>query len=205
MTLVGDPAQTGDAAGCDSWQQILQPYAGDRWELTKLGVNYRTPTEIMEVAAEVRRLADPSFEPPTSVRSTGTGPVVRAVEAGALARTAAALAAEHASEGREGRVAVIAPAALLPALAAELPDASWGATPDLTRHVVLLDARQAKGLEFDTVIVVDPEGILDGSPRGVNDLYVALTRATQRLGIVRDAAVPARPASLGTAADKSRS
>ncbi|MFJ1744901.1 HelD family protein [Streptomyces sp. NPDC088116] len=201
MTLVGDPAQTGDAAGCDSWQQILQPYAGDRWELTKLGVNYRTPTEIMEVAAEVRRLADPSFEPPTSVRSTGTGPVVRAVESAALARTAAELAAEHASEGREGRVAVIAPAALLPALAAELPDASWGATPDLTRHAVLLDARQAKGLEFDTVIVVDPEGILDGSPRGVNDLYVALTRATQRLGIVRDEAVPARPASLATGRD----
>ena len=203
MTLVGDPAQTGDAAGCDSWQQILQPYAGDRWELTKLGVNYRTPTEIMEVAAEVRRLADPSFEPPKSVRSTGTGPVVRAVESAALARTAAGLAAEHASEGREGRAAVIAPAALLPALAVELPDASWGVTPDLTRHVVLLDARQAKGLEFDTVIVVDPEGILDGSPRGINDLYVALTRATQRLGIVRDAAVPARPASLG-AVDKSR-
>ncbi|MFF3750960.1 HelD family protein [Streptomyces sp. NPDC002018] len=186
MTLVGDPAQTGDAAGCDSWQQILGPYVGERWKLATLGVNYRTPTEIMEIAAEVRRTADPLFEPPTSVRSTGRAPLVRTVEPADLVRTAAALTAgpELAHPG-EGRVAVLAPATLLPALAAELPDASWGAAPDLTRPVVLLSARQAKGLEFDTVIVVDPDGILKGSPRGTNDLYVALTRATQRLGIVR--------------------
>ncbi|MEU3185563.1 UvrD-helicase domain-containing protein [Streptomyces sp. NPDC006923] len=199
MTLVGDPAQTGDAAGCDSWQQILGPYAGERWELAKLGVNYRTPAEIMEVAAEVRRMTDPLFEPPKSVRSTGNGPVVRAVDRTALAGTAAALAAEHPGGGR---LAVIAPAALLPGLAVALPGASWGAVPDLTRPVVLLDARQAKGLEFDTVLVVDPEGIMDGSPRGINDLYVALTRATQRLGIVRDREVPSRLASVRTAPEE---
>ncbi len=200
MTLVGDPAQTGDAAGCDTWEEILRPYAGERWELTRLGVNYRTPAEIMAVAAEVRRLAEPGFEPPRSVRSTGAHPVVRAVPRPELAHAAAELTSEQvkeqAAEGREGRLAVIAPQGLLPVLAAELPDASWGRTPDLTRRVVLLDARQAKGLEFDTVVVVDPEGILDGSPRGINDLYVALTRATQRLGIVRDRDVPPRPASL---------
>lgn len=186
MTLVGDPAQTGDAAGCDSWQQILAPYAGDRWRLVRLGVNYRTPVEIMEVAAEVRRAADPLFEPPKSVRSTGRAPLVRTVEPAALVRTAAALTSDPAlAHPGEGRLAVIAPATLLPALAAQLPDASWGPEPDLTRPVVLLGARQAKGLEFDTVIVADPDGILNASPRGTNDLYVALTRATQRLGIVR--------------------
>ncbi|MFE4829703.1 HelD family protein [Streptomyces sp. NPDC056672] len=186
MTLVGDPAQTGDAAGCDSWRQILAPYVGDRWRLAKLGVNYRTPVEIMEVAAEVRRTADPLFEPPKSVRSTGRAPLVRTVEPAALVRTAAALTvAPELAHPDEGRLAVLAPATLLPALAAELPGASWGTAPDLTRPVVLLSARQAKGLEFDTVIVVDPDGILKASPRGANDLYVALTRATQRLGIVR--------------------
>ncbi|MGW2052516.1 HelD family protein [Streptomyces sp. NPDC001840] len=186
MTLVGDPAQTGDAAGCDSWRQILAPYTGDRWRLARLGVNYRTPVEIMEVAARVRRTADPLFEPPKSVRSTGRAPLVRTVEPAALVRTAAALTSDPAlAHPGEGRLAVIAPATLLPALAAELPDASWGSEPDLTRPVVLLGARQAKGLEFDTVIVADPDGILNASPRGTNDLYVALTRATQRLGIVR--------------------
>ena len=49
----------------------------------------------------------------------------------------------------------------------------------------VLTVRQAKGLEFDAVIVVDPDGIVAESPRGRSDLYVALTRATQRLGVLR--------------------
>lgn len=53
---------------------------------------------------------------------------------------------------------------------------------DLSLPVVLIDPRQAKGLEFDTVLVVDPDRM------SANDLYVALTRATQRLGIIRPAA-----------------
>ncbi len=56
---------------------------------------------------------------------------------------------------------------------------------------MLLDPRQAKGLEFDTVVVVEPGRILDGSPRGANDLYVALTRATQHLAVVHTGALPA--------------
>ncbi|MEU9860856.1 ATP-binding domain-containing protein [Streptomyces sp. NPDC047971] len=181
MTLVGDPAQTGDAAGVGSWQDILTPYVEDRWELVRLGVNYRTPAEIMAVAAEVRREADPGFEPPRSVRSTGVEPWQRTVE-DPVKETADAVAAELRGEGR---LAVIAPPELHPALTAALPDASYGPVPDLTRPVVLLDPRQAKGLEFDTVLVVDPDGIRARATHGVNDLYVALTRATQRLGVIR--------------------
>ncbi|ORT55455.1 ATP-binding domain-containing protein [Streptomyces sp. CB03238] len=181
MTLVGDPAQTGDAAGCGSWQDILGPYVGDRFAHVRLGVNYRTPAEIMEVAAAVRRAEDPAFEPPRSVRSTGVPP---------WEKTTGDLAGEVAEAVRrerpaEGRLAVVAPAAHHPALAAALTGAAHGPDPDLTRPVVLLEPRQAKGLEFDTVIVADPDGIRSGGPHGVNDLYVALTRATQRLGVVR--------------------
>ncbi|GAA2779744.1 HelD family protein [Streptomyces showdoensis] len=183
MTLVGDPAQTGDPAGVGSWEGILAPYVEDRWELVRLGVNYRTPAEIMAVAAEVRRAADPAFEPPRSVRSTGVEPWDRTVE-DPVKETADAVAAEPRGEGR---LAVIAPVALHPALLAALPDASYGPKPDLTRPVVLLDPRQAKGLEFDTVLVVDPDGIRDGATHGINDLYVALTRATQRMGVIRPA------------------
>ncbi|MFF9194621.1 HelD family protein [Streptomyces sp. NPDC014779] len=183
MTLVGDPAQTGDPAGVGSWREILAPYVEDRWELVRLGVNYRTPAEIMAVAAAERRAADPGFEPPRSVRSTGVEPWDRAVE-DPVKETADAVAAELRPEGR---LAVIAPAELHPELVAALPEAAHGPKPDLTRPVVLLDPRQAKGLEFDTVLVVDPEGIRAGAPHGVNDLYVALTRATQRLGVIRRA------------------
>ncbi|MFD0358965.1 HelD family protein [Streptomyces sp. NPDC127110] len=181
MTLVGDPAQTGDEAGCGSWKQILDPYVGDRWEHVRLGVNYRTPAEIMELAAGVLRAHRPGFEPPRSVRSTGVRPWVR--EAADLP----AAVAEAVRDGApaEGRLAVIAPRPLHPALAAALPGVRAGEQPDLTLPVVLLDARQAKGLEFDTVVVAEPAD-LDPS-----DLYVALTRATQHLGVVHTGRLPA--------------
>lgn len=181
MTLVGDPAQTAEAAGVGSWQGILEPYVEDRWEHTRLGVNYRTPAEIMDVAAAVVRAEDPGFEPPSSVRSTGVRPWARHVAddlPGAVARAAAELTPE------EGRLAVIAPRELHRPLAARLDGVPVGAEPDLTRNVVLLDPRQSKGLEFDSVLVVEPGGY------GTSDLYVALTRATQRLGVLHTEELP---------------
>jgi DNA helicase IV len=70
------------------------------------------------------------------------------------------------------------------AVMAVVPDAAVGSDPDLTATVAVLTVAQAKGLEFDSVIVVDPTGIEAASPRGSGDLYVALTRATQRLTLV---------------------
>lgn len=182
LTLVGDPAQTSEEAGVGSWDRILQPYVGDRYEHVRLGVNYRTPAEIMELAARVLRAEDPSFEPPGSVRSTGETPWTRNSGedlAGAVAQAVAELTPE------EGRLAVIAPGALHEEIAASLDGVTAGAEPDLTSPVVLLDPRQAKGLEFDHVLVVEP------SRYKTSDLYVALTRATQRLGIVHREELPA--------------
>ncbi|MYZ06696.1 AAA family ATPase [Streptomyces sp. SID2999] len=182
MTLVGDPVQTAEAAGVGSWSEILEPYVEDRWEHTRLGVNYRTPSEIMDLAAAVVRAEHPDFEPPSSVRSTGVHPWVRDASGdlpGAVARAVAELTPD------EGRLAVIAPRALHATLAAGLDGVTPGAEPDLTRNVVLLDPRQSKGLEFDSVLVVDPAAY------GTSDLYVALTRATQRLGVLHTGEVPA--------------
>ncbi|MEU8655019.1 UvrD-helicase domain-containing protein [Streptomyces sp. NPDC048737] len=181
MTLVGDPAQTAEAAGVGSWAGILEPYVGDRWEHTRLGVNYRTPAEIMDVAAAVVRAEQPDFVPPSSVRSTGVRPWARAVDdlPGAVAGAVAELTPA------EGRLAVIAPRDLHRRLAARLDGVTADAEPDLTRKVVLLDPRQSKGLEFDSVLVVEP------SRYGTSDLYVALTRATQRLGVLHTGTLPA--------------
>ncbi|MFF1915999.1 HelD family protein [Streptomyces sp. NPDC058239] len=181
LTLVGDPAQTSEEAGVGSWEKILEPYVGDRFEHVRLKVNYRTPAEIMELAARVVRADDPSFEPPGSVRSTGEVPWTRDAGedlAGAVAQAVSELMPE------EGRLAVIAPRALHEEIAAPLEGVRAGAEPDLTRTVVLLDPRQAKGLEFDHVLVVEP------ARYGTSDLYVALTRATQRLGIVHREGLP---------------
>ncbi|MFF7352832.1 HelD family protein [Streptomyces filipinensis] len=181
MTLVGDPAQTAEAAGVGSWSDILAPYVEDRWEHTRLGVNYRTPSEIMELAAAVVRAEHPDFEPPSSVRSTGVRPWVRRAHddlPGAVAEAVAELVPA------EGRLAVIAPRELHRRLAARLDGVTAAAEPDLTRKVVLLDPRQSKGLEFDSVLVVEP------GRYGTSDLYVALTRATQRLGVVHAGELP---------------
>ncbi|MFI6862896.1 HelD family protein [Streptomyces sp. NPDC050421] len=181
MTLVGDPAQTSEEAGVGSWDEILKPYVGDRFAHVALKVNYRTPAEIMELAARVLRAGDPSFEPPASVRSTGEAPWLR--EAGDDLAGAVARAVLELSPG-EGRLAVIAPRALHEEIAAAVEGVTAGAEPDLTHPVVLLDPRQAKGLEFDHVLVVEPARF------GTSDLYVALTRATQRLGIIHREALP---------------
>ncbi len=180
MTLVGDPAQTAEAAGVGAWADILGPYVEDRWTHTRLGVNYRTPAEIMELAAGVVRAENPDFEPPSSVRSTGVRPWVRATDdvPGAVPEAVAELTPE------EGRLAVIAPRDLHRRIAARLDGVTAGAEPDLTRTVVLLDPRQAKGLEFDSVLVVEP------GRYGTSDLYVALTRATQRLGVLHTGNLP---------------
>jgi len=182
MTLVGDPAQTAEAAGVGSWADILAPYVEDRWEHTRLAVNYRTPSEIMDLAAGVLRAERADFSPPSSVRSTGVRPWVR--DAGGDLPGAVAKAVAELTPA-EGRLAVIAPRGLHAVVAARVDGVSAGEEPDLTRSVVLLDPRQAKGLEFDSVLVVEP------ALYGTSDLYVALTRATQALGVLHTGRLPA--------------
>jgi DNA helicase IV len=184
MTVVGDIAQTGDPAGASSWGQVVRPYVADRWRLAELTVNYRTPAEVMELAGRVLAGIDSGRRAPESVRATGVPPWVRGVPPGRLpAELAEAVAREAGSPGAD-RLGVLVPAAALDALGAAVPGAQVGAAADLTSQVVVLTVRQAKGLEFDSVIVVDPAAILAESPRGRQDLYVALTRPTQRLGVL---------------------
>jgi len=184
MTVVGDIAQTGDVAGASSWHEVLSPYVMDRWKLTELTVNYRTPSEIMAVAADVLAAVDPQLAPPTSVRDSGNQPWSRRVGDAADALPTL-VSAEVAAVG-DGKLAVIVPAARVAALRAVVP----GASDDLDAQVVVLGVADAKGLEFDSVLVVDPAGVLAESPRGASDLYVALTRATQRLGVVHEGDLP---------------
>ena len=100
----------------------------------------------------------------------------------------------------DGRLAVIVPATRLgelgQAIRGAVPDAAVGEDPELTTPVVVLSVAQAKGLEFDSVLVADPDRILADSTRGGGDLYVALTRATQRLGVVHSGEPPSVLARL---------
>jgi DNA helicase IV len=196
MTLVGDVAQTGAAGGASSWADVLAPHVGHRWRAEELTVSYRTPAEIMAVARDVLAAVDPGLEAPRAVRSAGAEPWAVTEEPGRLAELVRAGAAEVG----EGRLGVIVPAGRLDELGREVTaavPAAVGADADLESPVVVLTVRQAKGLEFDAVLVVDPAGIVAESPRGYSDLYVALTRATQRLGVVYPGELPAALAVLG--------
>ncbi len=205
MTIVGDVAQTSSLAGAPSWASVLERYQGDRWRLAGLTINYRTPAEIMAVAADVLAAIDPALDLPHSVRDTGTVPWRLAAEPEDLADRLADAARRAAVAPGEGQLAVIVPAGRLDefgqAVVGVLPDAAVGEHSDLERPVVVLTVAQAKGLEFDTVLIGDPAGILAESPRGRSDLYVALTRATQRLGVVHSGELPAVLARLSPIGD----
>jgi len=192
LTVVGDVAQRGSAAGARSWAEMLDPYVRGRWREELLTVNYRTPAEIMAVAADVLADVAPGERPPESVRDEGASP--RAVRG--LARAGSVVAEELAEMGAEngqgGRLAVIAPGARIADLARAIPAAVPGdRTEVLDSPVALLTVGQSKGLEFDRVVLVDPAGILGQSPAGGHDLYVAITRATHRLTVVYDGELPA--------------
>jgi DNA helicase IV len=194
MTVVGDVAQTGSLAGASSWAEVLTPHLGAQWRLEELTVNYRTPAEIMDVAAEVLAAGGATATAGRSVRSTGVRPWgLRVPEAG-LADAVAEAAAEFDKE--EGTLAVLVPHGRLDAVTAAVRERLPGMSDDLTDGPVVLPPEGAKGLEFDSVLVVDPVGIVEEGVRGHNDLYVVLTRATQRLGVVHAGDLPPELAGL---------
>jgi DNA helicase IV len=193
MTVVGDLAQTAAPGGADSWVQVLDPVAARRWRTARLTVNYRTPAPVMAVAAT---LLPPGAVPPQSVRDSSESPWYADDGSGNLA----GLVRRESELIGSGRAAVIAPPARLAGTAAVLGLAPG---PDLDAPVAVLTAQQAKGLEFDSVIIVDPEGIEEASPRGRADLYVALTRTTRRLGLVSHAsAIRQNPENLLSRTDR---
>ena len=178
MTVVGDLAQTSTPGGADSWAQVLDPVAAGRWRTARLTVNYRTPMPVMKLAAA---LLPPTADRPLSVRDSTESPWYASAD-----RLADLVRRETELIGT-GRVAVIAPPALVAETAAAL---GLSPGPDLDAPVAVLTPEQAKGLEFDSAIIVDPAGIEQASPRGRADLYVALTRTTRRLGLISPGEMP---------------
>jgi DNA helicase IV len=177
MTVVGDIAQTGSAAGARSWHEVLSPYLNDRWRLAQLTVNYRTPAEIMRAASAMLAAAGIGSSPITSARSVESSLTVERSDP--LPDRVAALVADELAEDR-GQVAVIT-----------ADPEQLTALSESVDRVAVLTPTQAKGLEFDSVLLVEPADIVDASRNGISDLYVAMTRATQQLHILHRRPLPA--------------
>ncbi|MGI8680384.1 MAG: HelD family protein [Jatrophihabitans sp.] len=203
FTVVGDVAQTGSAAGATSWAAVLEPHVGDRWTHAELTVNYRTPEQVMDLAAAVLAAGGSSVHAPTSARVGRYDPEFSRVDDAYGSPALAEIVGTEWQSAGGGTVAVITPRAghgqVAKTVTAALPAGVVTADSDaLGSPVSVLTVAGAKGLEFDAVVLVEPAAIVAESPRGLNDLYVALTRPTQRLHVVYRGELPpgmAQPSS----------
>jgi len=166
FTVAGDLAQAAGPVAPAGWGEVFGDWDLD-WRVERLTVSYRTPKEIMNVAVRVLEAIGVEAARPRSVRGSGHEPWLEVAGEDVDRVVEEQVAAEKRIVG-DGSVAVVATAERAAGLAG-IADAA------------VLTVKQAKGLEFDSVIVVDPDAI---AATGLRNLYVALTRATKRLGVV---------------------
>jgi DNA helicase IV len=192
MTLVGDFGQSSKPGALHDWDAVRAQLPGDEpARVVTLTVNYRTPAEIMTLADRVVTAAAPDVEPARSVRSTGHAPRFVAAADPADLVTVVADAARNGN-GDRGTTAVIAPRDLHENIVSLLGDigAVAGTADAVDAPVAVVDATDAKGLEFDHVVVVEPGRLVDPDAAGLRLLYTALTRATQTLTVAHAAPLP---------------
>ncbi|MGW1598443.1 HelD family protein [Streptomyces sp. NPDC002343] len=170
MTLVGDFAQAGPATVARDWKEALGPDLGRRFDLRTLTVGYRTTQEILATTEDLLDRIAPGR------------PAIRSIRRGEVPRTLVAapesLVTALVHELREQGAAY--PGELTGVICADGRMAELAAA-GVEEYARLVPASQARGLEFDAAVVVDPDGITAARPGGERDLYVALTRATKRL------------------------
>lgn len=205
FTIVGDVAQTSALGGTRSWRRMMDPLFGPHnWSLNELTINYRNPKEVSQLACDFASAEGLYISTVNAVR--GVADSVRRLTltdesllADAVAHQAIDLVRAHVGADGTGRVAIIAPDALLASLRARVyaelrqtlapkeferlsSQSSWD------EQVTICSTRTVKGLEYDAVMVVQPGRIEEDAPSRIvaaSDLYVAMTRPTQRLLIVR--------------------
>lgn len=195
MTIVGDIAQATGPWPHEGWDSVLahlpERRAPRRSELT---IGYRVPGPIMDLAARLLPLAAPGLEPPRSIRRSGEPPRFESTDAAGLGPRLAEVVARELAEVGTGNVAVVAADAMVDQLVAALDAAGVehgrATRQGLDRQVTVVPVSLVKGLELDSVVVVEPGRILGESRRGAQSLYVALTRSTKRLTLLHTGRLP---------------
>ena len=195
MTVVGDVAQATGPWAPTHWADVVEHLPGRRpARVVELSINYRTPSEIMDLASRVLSVTLPSARPPRSVRSTGIPPEFVAAPAARMLDEVATRAAALSAGLAGGTVAVIAASSMVDDLAAALErmGVAYGqASEGLDSPITLVAVDVVKGLEFDGAVVVEPARLVRESAQGERALFVALTRPTKRLAIVHGEPLPA--------------
>ncbi len=175
-TIVGDPAQSSWPDAAESERALKELVGTAPVRRFRMSTNYRSPAEVYALAASVVVRAYPAADLPTAVRSTGVEPLLLVADLGGV--EAAALDAVRTLLGQvEGTVGVICAPTARDDVRSALDAASLAGADRLA----VVTSLESKGLEYDGVLVVEPDRIIAESPGGVRSLYVALTRPTQRL------------------------
>ncbi len=197
-TVLGDLAQGTTAWATTSWEALLTHLGKDGVQVRELSVGYRVPRQILDYASALLAFIAPELSPASSLRTDpGSLEVVRADSAGDLDELVALVCGEALT--RPGSVAVVAADPQVPALGRTLAGAGIEAgEPGSDSRLTLIPVTLVKGLEFDHVIVVEPGRIVAAEARGLQRLYVALTRAVSRLTVLH--AEPLPPALTPTPA-----
>ncbi|WP_287898421.1 AAA family ATPase [Arthrobacter sp.] len=170
MTIVGDLAQAGPTTTITCWEEALSPFMADRYEHHTLTINYRTTAEILSASAPVLARIAPSQQLSHSLRH-GEQPIIRTATKATIDAVLRELLVELRKRFPDELIGIIA----------ATPRAQKIEAGSLESRAVVVPAPDARGLEFDTVIIIDTEEIQDESAAGLRDLYVAQTRATKRL------------------------
>lgn len=207
MTVVGDIAQSTGPYSRDSWDDIAV-ILGEGTpsqvasQIAELEHGYRVPKQVFDVALPILHSAAPAITPPRILRDVDYAPRFAGVQESDLAQEVARTVFTHSGRGRF--VGVVAPLQLWPGLreAFQDDDLQWSESTEgeLSTAINLVTPEDAKGLEFDAVIVVDPAIILE-MPHGERMLYIALTRTTTHLDIIYP--LGSLPPILGGDADRS--
>lgn len=188
MTVVGDIAQSTGHWARNSWTEVKELLAQDVAVVdADLPHGYRVPRSIMEMAASLLAEAAPGITAPIVIRDVEPGPQLHPVSVdGSFFGAAVSVIQGHSSLGRF--VGVVCPDERLEGLSRALDAArvSYRNADDggLGNSITLVSPVAAKGLEFDAVVVIDPQAIVDGGPEGYRMLYIALTRTTRYLDVV---------------------
>ncbi|WP_406445560.1 HelD family protein [Streptomyces sp. NBC_00631] len=170
MTLVGDFAQAGPATAGSDWFQALGPHLGSRFILHTLTVSYRTTHEILASTHNLLARIAPDQTPSRSIRHGAPPRHLTAYPHTLTITVTEELRAQTAAHPDE----------LLTVICADVRIKDM-ASAGVAQWARLVPASEARGLEFDAIVVVGPEEIAAARPSGERDLYVALTRATKRL------------------------
>ncbi|WNZ07358.1 AAA family ATPase [Streptomyces sp. 11x1] len=173
MTLVGDFAQAGPVATARDWKEALSPHVGPRFNLHNLTVSYRTTQEVLDSVRDLLARIAPDQKPTRSLRRGEAPRTLTAPLDGLVATVAQEIRAQHTAH----------PGELVGVICADTRVGELTAA-GIAQLARVVPASQARGLEFDGVIVMSPAEIITARPSGERDLYVALTRATKRLCMI---------------------